>query len=694
MIVRLQQSNYLSNIIINKFVTCTQIWDEKGMLSLYIQILNDPILTELWEKNISDYFIDNDMTAIKNRLIALLKKHHYSVESYFDSSCDRLADFYIQNNLYALGHLIKNLIEEHILRKKHSELSDHEIIQQILYQQLECQSYLAYFQKYLHNNQILQEELDRNKEELGAIQQLYNAKSEIKFKSHQLYNLQPSLRQTISSNKLFVIRDCNYKSHSNSLLNKSHSLFSIIQPKSEIFYSTLRDYTYFIEAVSCFTSEWLSTTFGFLHTLDNINGCNYQIEYPIIMIDKKIFDLKSDYIDEIMSFEYEFPFNHDLRHHLIPVYADHFMIHHPDAPISFGGYIDTYTNFGKWLRVNKEEYEIWLWICHRLLYNTKNELSENSLQANLHNRFFKQLELLEKLYYEHQNNAKISSIVFHLLINCSNRFLSIFPFSMLQSNNTCYKIHNLLEIIWKTKLLISQEEVNMILFHIWIIDDIHSKNINEQIIFFKVKNFQDSRVQVIYAFEEMGLLFNKKIIEIFKEDILRRYSIIYPQRKSIQWFTERIQNDFINYDGSHLPALEIFIKQNNSIYQNFSIYNIRSYIRNKTQYFIYILQTILSQCYTHRLNQSIHKLWIIMDKKIQNLIYHWFQIFKEHEINFIHKHKSQIINYLWTKIFEKIIWIIIDYNETSLQADKYMLRHGISFKKEKKKILKSLMKLW
>ena len=82
------------------------------------------------------------------------------------------------------------------------------------------------------------------------------------------------------------------------------------------------------------------------------------------MQDKRLLDLNNERLNNLLTQTDSIYSNHDIWHNLIPVYADHFILHHPDAPLSYGGRLPSYVDFGRKMRLEKEEYEIGVAMAH------------------------------------------------------------------------------------------------------------------------------------------------------------------------------------------------------------------------------------------------------------------------------------------------------------------------------------------
>ena len=188
----------------------------------------------------------------------------------------------------------------------------------------------------------------------------------------------------LTSNDPVTTVDVNYRKRLNSMPNAARSLQAPDLPNTSKLLSRYGNYIDFIEATAATKRGGYASTFGFLHKVDaDEMGNPFIIEYPHTMFDKEILSIDHPVVDKLMSFENDFQRTHDMLHNALPVYADHFMIHHPTAPITLGGYLPDYVEFGKGMRKDKSSYELSLAILHKQIMQDRFEQDPSLLAEHI-----------------------------------------------------------------------------------------------------------------------------------------------------------------------------------------------------------------------------------------------------------------------------------------------------------------------
>jgi len=283
----------------------------------------------------------------------------------------RLAKNYIATTVASIEHLVVSLAEE--IQAVGGEITnDH--IERLLREQLETKRLIMDLQKELIDGkdfcEIVDGEIDENATELKYISskliQIAQARgySDFNLDPATLMRTQPLLWGQLTSRRILFAPDTNYRRTANGIVGSHHSLLPYSRTNRALSANSMADYLPFIEAVS--SSDYIySSTFGFIHLVGvDKTGEAFGVEYPIMMHDKRLLDIESDKLHELLAQTDSFYSTHDIWHNIIPVYADHFILHHPDAPLSYGGRQTAYLDFGHAKRQEKEEYEIGVAMAH------------------------------------------------------------------------------------------------------------------------------------------------------------------------------------------------------------------------------------------------------------------------------------------------------------------------------------------
>lgn len=180
-----------------------------------------------------------------------------------------------------------------------------------------------------------------------------------------LMMIQPKYWNIFTSSVLLGSIDGNYQKRTNSLPGSHHSLSVPIDMPRRMIANSIGEYQPFIEAVSTTERSGFDTSLGFLHVVGmDESGRAFQVEWPLLMQDSRLATHPNSLLRDMLARGHEIYFNHDFWHNLVPVYAESFNLYHPHAPIAYGGLMPEYLEFGKKLRSEKEEYEIFVAMAH------------------------------------------------------------------------------------------------------------------------------------------------------------------------------------------------------------------------------------------------------------------------------------------------------------------------------------------
>lgn len=351
----------------------------------------------------------------------------------------RLASNYIETTLTSIAHLADSLYSELDLRGEEGNATSLENIKKIFNQQFGLKLLIEDIQKKIvdgvNSKKLLLDEVMANRAEGAIIEKVFrglaNTAGEdlenVTFK--ELMGLQLKLWGQITSNRTLFSPDYNYRALSNGLPQSHHSLLPFSKSARAFAANSMGNYLPFVEAVSAGEGEF-SSTFGFIHFIGmNKKGEAFGVEYPIMMHDQRLLDLKSPTIVDFLRTVDAFYSNHDLWHNLLPVFANSFILHHPDAPLSYGGRLPAYENFGRALRAEKEEYEIMVAMAHaitqaeRFKQDPDYEMTEMSMIV----RSLQSLRRLPDELAETCDSKSISIIVDYLACYAATKAYNIFP---------------------------------------------------------------------------------------------------------------------------------------------------------------------------------------------------------------------------------------------------------------------------
>ena len=241
--------------------------------------------------------------------------------------------------------------------------------------------------------------------------------------------VQPLLWGQFTSRKVLFAPDTNYRRTANGEIGSHHSLLPYTRAKRALAANSMANYVPFIEAVS--SSEYkYSSTFGFIHLIGcSTTGEAFGVEYPIMMHDRRLLDLKNERLNRILSSIDSFYSTHDIWHNMIPVYADHFILHHIDAPLSLGGRRAAYVEFGKQKRIEKEEYEIGVAMAHAKTQQERFEADPElrASQIALITDAIDELPLLREELKAYVSECEVDDILDFLSSRAASNLFNILP---------------------------------------------------------------------------------------------------------------------------------------------------------------------------------------------------------------------------------------------------------------------------
>jgi adenylate kinase len=349
----------------------------------------------------------------------------------------RTALNYVDTTGTSLAHLI-TAIDTEVEARGGDEVPDEEILI-LLEKQLALKNYLKRMQKSLVEGRSMDDlvdgELTQNEDDLLSIDKALKVLArgmgldpdtvDVK----ELMKTQPLIWGSLTSNRILRTPDYNYLRVSNDIPGQHHSLMPYAPNTEGLNANSIGSYVPFVEAVSATEHNGFWSSFGFVHFIgtDSV-GRAINIEYPILMEDDAITSLDSPAVRSVIDAETELYFNHDIWHNLIPVYAEHFILHHPDAPISYGGRKEDYLRFARDMRSEKEEYEIGVSMAHARTQQERfvEDLEYRSRQERV---VLQSLEAIgsvrEELRDKHEPDF-IERVVDYLACKIAKRALNIF----------------------------------------------------------------------------------------------------------------------------------------------------------------------------------------------------------------------------------------------------------------------------
>jgi hypothetical protein len=276
----------------------------------------------------------------------------------------------------SLKHLCGSLIEEaqaryavHYAQGKHVKFGD--ITTEVLAQQLMAMDAFAVLAKDMQGKTFEQTEaaeLAANKDALANItSRLRKTAAEkgihAETDAAKIHRGIANTWAMITSNNPFITSDINYRAYSMKKPGAQRGLFAYPNLPEHFSSSPIANFITYTEVPAALTIGNEERSFGFLNSInvDPDTGLGYVVERPHFIHSSRVLalaDTMPGAKEKIFALDLASDKNHDLMHHMIQVYADHFQIHHDSAPISNGGYLRPYVEFGRDLRKNRETYEL------------------------------------------------------------------------------------------------------------------------------------------------------------------------------------------------------------------------------------------------------------------------------------------------------------------------------------------------
>lgn len=291
----------------------------------------------------------------------------------------RMISNFSESGLRPLVHFASSLLEELYTGGEPTTAA----VEKLVGLQLACADLLNDKLTDKDLDSITEEELERNHNDLMALARIAEREG-VSLDVESLMKIQPTVFEMLTSNDPVTTEDVNYRKRLNAMPSAARSLQAPELPTPNKLLSRYGNYIDFIEATAATKRGGYASTFGFLHKvyIDEV-GNPFIVEYPHTMFDKEILSIDHPISDRLKLFEQDFHRTHDMLHNALPVYADHFMIHHPSAPITLGGYLPDYAAFGKGMRKDKSSYELGLAILHRQIMQERFDHDPSLLDGHL-----------------------------------------------------------------------------------------------------------------------------------------------------------------------------------------------------------------------------------------------------------------------------------------------------------------------
>lgn len=284
-------------------------------------------------------------------------------------AASRYAEMIVGNVYEPLKHLAKVIPEEARLRSEGTLDIDalRNILRETLVTKEIIHQYQAKANEIKHADEFVTEEFDARKADLDYIEAYLRDAGAITNGAtiRSLMQIQPKYWNIFTSSLLVGSVDGNYQKRINSTPGSHHSLSVPVDMPRKMIANSMGEYRPFIEAVSTSERSGFDTSLGFLHVVGvDESGKAFQVEWPLLMHDARLALHPNPLLRDMLARGQEIYFNHDFWHNIVPVYAESFNLYHPHAPIAYGGILPNYLEFGRALREEKEEYEIFVAKCH------------------------------------------------------------------------------------------------------------------------------------------------------------------------------------------------------------------------------------------------------------------------------------------------------------------------------------------
>lgn len=500
----------------------------------------------------------------------------------------------VHHELDCLVHILKSVCQEYPLRFKQKTFTP-EGVSDILYEVFSLNQKFkelkSLFPARYSLHELTRRERMRNSDELFLIatevKKLLRSEMDTLSLVEKLYSFQTRYWQMITSTDMIIIPDYNYRRHVNGTDNQPHSLHPFPDFDDDIMMSSLGEYTAFIEASTSTTVKGYNSSFGFVH-MNHIDkdGNPFQVEFPVIMVDERILAVQHPMLKDVISYDLEVKSHHDLLHHLIPVYADHFILHHPDAPIEFGGKLDDYVNFGKKSRLFKEEYELTLGVALRQLKEHQEMLQPGYIE-----------EQIEKLLHNLKRISRVSDDVLKDTVG-SQQVSHIITFLATIYLSRCLTIYDIRKHDFDSvKAFVRRMPIDQLTVKLSdILDRLHMIGVTlqhiqspEEFIGILKNGITTSDPEVLLIVDYLREIFVPAEIKgsAFKlgnwESTLWRI-LCMPQRKQHFAYTARVTAKNYMYFGAEelITPFELIARQFNILQKDIKEYEQRFYLRQRT----------------------------------------------------------------------------------------------------------------
>ncbi len=337
--------------------------NDKETMLLLSRLFVDTKYVPLIEK-ILDSNPDITPSDVSHELVAAMPEFKY-----LPLSAGRYADMLIRNVYEPLRNLANTIPKEARLRA--SGRLDSEVLGVVIREALVTKEIIRCYQgkanKVKSSEEFVNEEFEIRKADLEYTESFLRKANALPdgMTLRTLMMIQPRYWNIFTSSALLGSVDGNYQKHINSLPGSHHSLSVPVDMPRRMIANSMGEYQPFIEAVSTSERSGFDTSLGFLHVIGmDENGKAFQVEWPLLMQDSRLAMHPNALLRDMLARGHGIYFNHDFWHNIVPVYAESFNLYHPHAPIAYGGLMPEYLDFGKSLRSEKEEYEIFVAMTH------------------------------------------------------------------------------------------------------------------------------------------------------------------------------------------------------------------------------------------------------------------------------------------------------------------------------------------
>lgn len=146
------------------------------LVKIFIEYFGDVIIKSIDTALLTNFLFKetaNIRTKLYHEIQKSLHKEYHDSEFLLHGNIKRLSTVYIDNYCKSIKHLITSLIEEFSITKTSDKLDNHEIIKNIIKKQLALHDFLFYIQHNFTDINIIQNEIERNQEELEIFKESY-----------------------------------------------------------------------------------------------------------------------------------------------------------------------------------------------------------------------------------------------------------------------------------------------------------------------------------------------------------------------------------------------------------------------------------------------------------------------------------------------------------------------------------------